>query len=93
MSPTLFLHCSAPHRTAPHHAALLCSAAAKRQRLGGPAGADAALLREVPAWVEALDEPCSIALFEKALFHHLEDAIQGRPDLRDMLLTAYVQRQ
>ncbi|KAL4458684.1 hypothetical protein ABPG75_013549 [Micractinium tetrahymenae] len=67
---------------------------AKRQRLGdagGRAPPEPELLREIPRWVQALDEPCSIALFEKALFHYLEDAIEGRPELRDALLTAYVQ--
>jgi hypothetical protein len=47
----------------------------------------------VEGWVASLDEPCSIDLFEKALFDLLADMIPGRPALRDNLLTAYVQRQ
>ena len=44
-------------------------------------------------WAAAVDGAPRLALFELALFHHLADAIAGRPSLRDALLAAYVQRQ
>lgn len=52
-------------------------------------------MEEVPAWVEALDEEASLALFERALFDRelLEQALSGRANLRDALLTAYITRQ
>lgn len=69
-------------------------AASKRHRLEGSAEPPPPdIAAEIPGWVQALDGPSSVALFERALFHHLEDALRGRPALRDELLTAYVQRQ
>jgi hypothetical protein len=47
----------------------------------------------VPAWVAALDEPSTVDLFEKALFALLEEVIEAQPELRDQLLSTFVQRQ
>lgn len=68
-------------------------AAPKRRRLGGAGPPPPEVLAEVPAWVEGLDAGSTVTLFERALFHHLADAIKGHPALRDELLTAYVKRQ
>ncbi|PRW59698.1 ankyrin repeat and kinase domain-containing 1 [Chlorella sorokiniana] len=62
---------------------------AKRQRLNG---ADGAGPQEIAGWAAALDKASQVALFEKALFTHLEAAIREQPGLRDQLLTTYIQR-
>ena len=46
----------------------------------------------IAGWVENLDHASTVALFELALFEHLDEVIDGRPALRNALLSAYVER-
>lgn len=66
-------HHRTPPLPAPH------PAAAKRARMDAAANAPSPeVAHEIAAWAEALDAASRLALFERALFRHLADAIQAR---------------